>query len=100
MTQTTDEMEQPAKQWQMAAIQAELKVISGQITQLLDTATNYATHKDVQEATERQQAYTDEKYNVLEAKIGPIVKLFWTLVTALVITTATVVVQISMQIRH
>ena len=98
MTTTTEEMEQPAKQWQMAAVQTELKGVNEKLDTLIEAARGYAAHADVEMAAKESRAYTDQKVKelkaVTEAKYDPFVKLTWALITAICIAIATSVVAI------
>lgn len=84
---TTQEMEQPAKQYQIEAIHVQLKSANDKLDNLLQIQNDYVTHPQLQESERKQKEYVDTKY-------GPIYKLFWAALTALVVASALIVLQL------
>lgn len=82
---STEEMEQPAKQWQVEAVTVQLNSVNLKLDQLLQSQKDYVTHSQLDEHTKQQAEYTDSKIKVIETKYDPITKLFWALVTAICI---------------
>jgi hypothetical protein len=91
---STEEMEQPAKQWQVEAVNVQLKEVSHKLDQLLQSQKDYVTHSQLEETSKQHREYTDDKVRVLETKYGPIYRLFWALMTAICIEAALIAFQI------
>lgn len=85
MASSTDEMEQAAKQWQVKGVQDELKQVNDKLDAILDNTKNHVTQNQLDTVTQDYKSYTDSKITILEGKYGPIHKLFWALITAVVI---------------
>lgn len=91
---STQEMEQPAKQWQMEAINTEMKAVNVKLDNLLSTQNGYASQSQLKEIEDKSKAYTDSQLNVLKAKYDPLYKLFWALMTAVLVQAAFLVYQL------
>lgn len=81
---TTDEMERPAKQYQIDAVNVQLTMVNEKLDQILEGQKAYVTHKEFL-AYKKQ---IDEKY-------GPIYKLFWLFIAALLIEGGLIAFQFS-----
>lgn len=79
---TTEEMEQPAKQYQIEAVTVQLNSVNLKLDQLLLGQKDYVTHTQLEEAKKQ-----------IEEKYGPIYKLFWVFITAIVIEGALIAFQ-------
>lgn len=88
-----DEMEKPAKQWQVADIQKDIHQLDKKMDQLLETANSYVTRHELEESGKTSINFVTEQIVLLKAKYDPIYKLFWALITAVVIETAVLVLQ-------
>lgn len=88
-----DEMEKPAKQWQVADIQKDLKILDGKMDQLLITSKAYVTDQQLKDSEVAQQKLLNESLVVIRTKYDPIYKMFWALMTGVVIETAVLVLQ-------
>lgn len=88
-----EDMEKPAKQWQVADIQKDLKILDGKIDQLLDTSKSYVTDKQLQDSELAQQKFITDQIMIIRTKYDPIYKMFWALLTAIVIETVVLVLQ-------
>lgn len=79
---TTEEMEQPAKQWQMEAINTEIKSVNVKLDNLLSAQNGYVSQVQLEETEKTAKEYTDNQLSVLKAKYDPLYKLFWSLLAA------------------
>lgn len=91
MTSSTDEMEQPAKQWQVKSVQEELERVNDKLDTILDVTKHYVTQGQLDAIAKDNRDYTDNKVTILEGKYGPIYKLFWALIVAIVVEAAVAV---------
>lgn len=90
---TQEDMEKPAKQWQVADIQKDLKTLNGKIDQLLDTSKSYVTTQQLKDSELAQQKFVTEQVIVIKTKYDPIYRMFWALMTGVVVETAVIVLQ-------
>lgn len=88
-----DEMEKPAKQWQVADMQKDLKTLNGKMDQLLITSKAYITVQQLKDSEVAQQKLLNESLTVIRTKYDPIYRMFWALMTGVVIETAVLVLQ-------
>lgn len=92
---SVEEDEKPAKRYQINAIQKELKGINTKLDQILEAQKNYVTHTELESTEKLLKDYTDEKFNTVETKYGPIYKLFWALISAVCIEAALLAFQLT-----
>lgn len=92
---TVDEAEQPAKQWQVNDINKQLTAMNKKIDKLLDVQSGFVTHTEASEMIKVEREFQEGKHAELRAKYDPIVKLFWTLIGAVVVEMALIVLQIA-----
>lgn len=88
-----DEMEKPAKQWQVADIQKDTKALNRKMDQLLDTSKSYVTIQQLSSSQLEQQRFVTEQITVVRTKYDPIYRMFWALMTGVVLETAVLVLQ-------
>lgn len=89
-----DEMEKPAKQWQVAAIQKDIHDLNTKMDQLLQASNSYVTQQDLEDHSKESNKYITNQVALIRAKYDPIYKLFWALITAVAIESAVLVLQI------
>lgn len=85
MRKTTEEMEQPAKQWQMEALNTELKEVNSKLDNIMRSQNSYVSQAQLKEVERKTKEYADNKVSVLRAKYDPLYRLFWALVTAVAV---------------
>lgn len=82
---TVEEMEQPAKQWQVEAVNVQLKAmdanINSKMDQLLKGSEAYATKEELLEVKKDAREYTDAKFK----EVAPFIKIFWAVITAVIV---------------
>lgn len=88
-----DEMEKAAKQWQVADIQKDLKALDGKMDQLLVASKSYVTNQQLKDSEVAQQKLVNDSLTVIRTKYDPIYRMFWALMTGVVIETAVLVLQ-------
>lgn len=84
---TAEEMEQPAKIYHIDAVMRQLDLVDKKVDQILDGQKDYVIHAQLEEAEKRMREYVDTKY-------GPIYKLFWAVLTALIVASALIMLQL------
>lgn len=84
---TQEEMEQPAKQWQMEAINTEMKSVNSKLDNLLNAQNGYATQSQLEDIEKAAKKYTDDEIAKLKAKYDLPYKLIWAALTAAVVQT-------------
>lgn len=86
---TTEQMEQPAKQWQMVAVEKELKEINIKLDRFINTAEGYASRAELELVKKEMREYVEDKVKeakgIIDAKYDPIYKLFWAIITAVIL---------------
>ena len=82
---STNEMEQPAKQWQIADMQKELQMVNNKLDTLIEAAKVYVSQEQLNKTLAEAKDYTDDKQRLVEERYGPIYKLFWAAITAIVV---------------
>lgn len=87
-----EEMEQPAKRWQVQAIQDQVQTANKKLDVLI--AKDYITPKELIESEKKLIDFVNGKIEVIETKYSPIYKLFWALMTAIVIESGLLVFQL------